>query len=88
MRLIEDGNLKEWVRVVLVIVGIGMVVGSALLGLHVVVYKSIFILGVVIAALGGYASQAHMFKIKPFDTRYKKARNSYKTKENDEDQLK
>lgn len=88
MRLIEDGNLKEWVRVVLVIVGIGMVVGSALLGLHVVVYKIIFILGVVIAALGGYASQAHMFKIKPFDTRYKKARNSYKTKENDEDQLK
>ena len=73
MRLIEDGNLKEWVRIALVIVGIGLVVGSARLGLSTVLTKIVFTVGIVVAAVGGYASQAHMLKIKPFDNSHKKA---------------
>ncbi|KDB10240.1 hypothetical protein LIG30_4991 [Burkholderia sp. lig30] len=78
MKLIEDGNLKEWVRGMLVVAGIGMVVGSALNGLDAVISKSVFMLGIIVAAVGGYASQAHMLKIKPFDNSCKKARESCK----------
>lgn len=86
MKIIEDGNLKEWVRVMLVVVGVGMVISSTLLGLDTIVSKSVFVLGIVAAAFGGYASQAHMFKIKPFDNSYKKARDSYKVKDGKQDQ--
>ena len=86
MKLIEDGNLKEWVRGMLVVAGIGMVVGSALNGLDAVISKSAFMLGIIVAAVGGYASQAHMLKIKPFDNSYKKARNSYKAKDGENTQ--
>ncbi|MEK6313021.1 MAG: hypothetical protein V4807_01220 [Burkholderia gladioli] len=34
--------------------------------------------GFGIALVGGFASRAAMLKIKPFDNRYKKARDSYK----------
>lgn len=84
MKLIEDGNLKEWVRGMLVVAGIGMTVGSALHGLDAAISKCIFMLGIVVAALGGYASQAHMLKIKPFDNSYKKARESYESDKEDE----
>lgn len=33
--------------------------------------------GFALAALGGYSSQAHMLKVKPFDNSYKNARKSY-----------
>ncbi|KVA09663.1 hypothetical protein WI41_13015 [Burkholderia latens] len=81
MKLIDDGNFKEWIRIIFVVVGIGMVVGSALIDLNSIVSKGIFMLGVAVAAIGGYASQAHMLKIKPFDNGYKRARDSYKSKD-------
>ncbi|MBY4728874.1 MULTISPECIES: hypothetical protein [Burkholderia] len=84
MKLIEDGNLKGWVRGGLVVAGIGMVLGSALNGLDAVISKSVFMMGIIVAAVGGYASQAHMLKIKPFDNSYKKARESYKQKDDDD----
>jgi hypothetical protein len=37
--------------------------------------------GLAIAAVGGFASRAAMLKIKPFDNSYKKARDSYKVKD-------
>ena len=37
-----------------------------------------FLFGFALAAVGGYASQAHMLKIKPFDNAYKKAKEGYK----------
>jgi len=85
MKFIENGNFKEWVRVTLVIIGIVMVVGSALQGLDSVIGKSVFMIGVAVAALGGYASQAHMLKIRPFDNSYKKARKSYEVKSDEQD---
>lgn len=85
MKLIEDGNLKEWIRVMLVVVGIGMVIGSALHGLSAATSKLVFILGILVAAFGGYASQAHMLKIKPFDNSYKKTRKAYEVKDDEQD---
>ena len=84
MKFIEDGNLKEWIRVTLVILGITLVIGSVHKGLGSAASKIVFIAGIVIAAVGGYASQAHMLKIKPFDNSYKKARDSHKEKDDDE----
>lgn len=78
MKLIEDGNLKEWIRVTLVIIGVALAIGAARAGVRTAIPKVLFAIGVVIAAVGGYASQAHMLHIKPFDNSYKKARDSYK----------
>ena len=43
----------------------------------------LFLFGLGVAAVGGYASRAHMLHIKPFDNSYKKARKSYE-KDDDE----
>lgn len=43
-----------------------------------------FLLGFGMMALGGFSSRAHMLHIKPFDNRYKKARRSYETKDDEE----
>ncbi len=88
MKFIEDGNLKEWVRVAMVIVGIVLVVSSVWNGLKSSGAIAIFFVGVVIAAIGGYAAQAHMLKIKPFGSGYEKAHESYKTKDDEQDQSK
>jgi hypothetical protein len=38
-------------------------------------------LGLLLVAIGGYASRAHTLKIKPFDNSYQKARRSYEEKQ-------
>jgi TRAP-type uncharacterized transport system fused permease subunit len=77
MRLIEEGNFKEWIRICFVIAGIALVVYAARRGLSSVLPKIFFSVGIIVAAVGGYASQAHMLQIRPFDNSYKKARDSY-----------
>jgi len=39
------------------------------------------LVGMVIGAVGAYAEKANALKIKPFDNSYKKARESYKNKD-------
>jgi len=53
-----------------VVLGVTIGIKSILGGLF-------FLMGFVIAAIGGYASQAHMLKLKPFDNTYRKAKDSY-----------
>ncbi|KWF24980.1 hypothetical protein [Burkholderia pseudomultivorans] len=74
MKFIEDGNFKEWVRVALIIIGLPLVIFSVRSGLKDILSIMIFCVGIVVASIGGYASQAHMFKIKPFDTHFEKMR--------------
>ncbi|MEQ5844057.1 hypothetical protein N0A02_31850 [Paraburkholderia acidicola] len=85
MKLLDDGNLREGIRISLITVGVTLVVGSVSVGLDSLALKIVFIAGVAIAAIGGYASQAHMLRIKPFDNSYKKARASYKSEEDKQD---
>jgi hypothetical protein len=47
-----------------------------------------FLVGLTLAGVGGYASQAHALRIKPFDNSYKKARDSYKVKSDEADKRK
>ncbi|MBN3778793.1 hypothetical protein G3O06_14700 [Burkholderia sp. Ac-20345] len=88
IRFIEDGNLARWARTCVLIVG---------LLIMLVAYKYVppapfggllLLFGLGVAAIGGYASRAHLLHIKPFDNSYKKARESYKQKDDEEDQTK
>ncbi|WP_341317438.1 hypothetical protein WN982_39890 [Paraburkholderia sp. IMGN_8] len=85
IQVIEDGNFKRWVRTSLLVIG--------LLTMYLA-YKFVppapfggflLLLGFVIAAMGGYASRAHLLKIKPFDKSYKKARKSYEVRDDEQD---
>jgi hypothetical protein len=81
MKIFEDGNFRESVRIALVIAGLTLIIGSVKVGLATATPKITFLIGIIIAAIGGYASQAHMLKIKPFDNGYKKARESHRTED-------
>ncbi|CAB3748348.1 MULTISPECIES: hypothetical protein [Burkholderia] len=84
IRFIEKGNFARWVRTSLLVFGLLIMflayryVPPAPFG------GCLLLVGLGVAAVGGYASRAHLLKIKPFDDSYKKARESYTTKD-DED---
>ncbi|WP_241292629.1 hypothetical protein [Burkholderia stabilis] len=80
IRVIDDGNLSDWLRTSLCVVGAGIVYWGVKYA-HSVLLMS---LGLFLVAIGGYASRARMLKIKPFDNSYKKARKSYEEKNDDD----
>ncbi|QCP50844.1 hypothetical protein FAZ95_17810 [Trinickia violacea] len=81
MKLVEDGNLSLPVRTIFVVLGISIGAVS-FIWVRSILLMSI---GLAIAAIGGDASKAHQLSIKPFDNSYKKARESYKVKGDEED---
>lgn len=83
IRLIEDGNFPSWFRLLLVIVGTMLAVLALNCNMPSVLAKISLLVGFGIALVGGMTSRAALFKIKPFDNSYKKARDSYKTKSDD-----
>ncbi|GGI54705.1 hypothetical protein [Oxalicibacterium solurbis] len=74
---IRDGNLKEWIRIFLVIAGVGCAIVGISIGITSIGGCFFLFVGFFLAAVGGYAAQAHMLKIKPFDNEYENARKSY-----------
>ncbi|AET91687.1 hypothetical protein BYI23_B010800 [Burkholderia sp. YI23] len=85
IRFIENGNFASWVRTALLVVGI-LIMFIAYMYVPPAPFGGfMLILGLGVAALGGYASRAHMLKIKPFDNSYKKARKSYEVKDEEQD---
>lgn len=72
-KIIRDGNFTPIVRAALCLVGIAI----GIVGLKYDQTLVIAVTGLVIAAIGGYSSRAHMLKIKPFDSSYRKVRESY-----------
>jgi len=88
IRFIDDGNFKQWVRIALILVGL-LIMFLAYQFVPPAPYGGfLLLLGFGIAAVGGYASRAHLLKIKPFDNSYKKARDSYKVKDDEADKPK
>jgi hypothetical protein len=84
IQLIEDGNFKRWVRTSLLVVGL-LVMFIAIKYVPPAPFGGVLLLvGLAIAAAGGYASRAHLVGIKPFGVNYKKIRKSYETKEDNE----
>ncbi len=81
MKLFEDGNFSGWLRIALYVGGVALAAGGlALDELPRSIRGCAFLLGFAVMAVGGISSRAHMLKIKPFDNSYKKSRDSYKTK--------
>ena len=76
---VRDGNFTPVVRGALCVVGIAI----GFIGLKYDDSLVVALVGLVIAAIGGFASRAHMLKIKPFDNSYKKARKSYEVKDDE-----
>lgn len=84
IQLIEDGNFKRWVRTTLLVFGL-FVMFIAIRYVPPAPFGGVlFLVGLAIAAVGGYASRAHFVGIKPFGINYKKIRKSYETKDDEE----
>jgi hypothetical protein len=85
IQVIEDGNLKRWVRTSLLVIGL-LVMYFAYKFVPPAPFGGLLLLfGLAVAAVGGYASRAHLLKIKPFDNSYKKARKSYEAEDDKQD---
>jgi hypothetical protein len=81
VRLIVDGDLAEWARIGFICLGIAMLIcGLALDFLPRFIALALVILGLPVAAVGGYSSRAKALGLKPFDNSYEKARKSYEEK--------
>ncbi|WP_296652596.1 hypothetical protein [Paraburkholderia sp.] len=78
--IIEDGNFSGWMRSTLVIGGVGAIIlaldATRLLS---AVRLFLFLIGFLLAGIGGYASKAHSLRNKPFDNSYRRARKTYET---------
>jgi hypothetical protein len=85
IKLIEDGNFSSWVRLLLIVVGVGLAVFALEFNLSPWMAKTLLIVGFGIALVGGMTSRAALLKIKPFDNSYKKARKSYEAIDNEQD---
>lgn len=73
----------------LFVAGAGMVFGGlAFEALPRWMRAIIFLSGFTVMAVGGISSRARLLKIKPFDNSYKKARDSYKVKDDEADKSK
>ncbi|KVC55659.1 hypothetical protein WS58_29795 [Burkholderia pseudomultivorans] len=72
--MIEDGNFHRWIRWSLIVIGISAV------------YIAVQIITRLFQGAAPFTNRAAMLKIKPFDNSYRKARESYKSSGDDEDQ--
>ncbi|MBN3766957.1 hypothetical protein [Burkholderia sp. Ac-20365] len=82
LKLIVDGNLAGWAQTALIVIGIAMLYfGLSVERLPRPLALAIVILAIPVAAIGGYCGRAKALGLKPFDNSYKKARDSYKVKD-------
>jgi len=85
MKFIDDGNLTGWVCTALIVVGVGVSYATFKYAPPSIWSAILALLGFLFMAIGGLSSRARMLKIKPFDNSYKKARVSYKVKDDEQD---
>lgn len=86
LRLVVDGNIAGWAQVALIALGTAMIYfGLSVQWLPRPLAIAMFILGLPIAAIGGYAGRAKALGLKPFDNSYKRARKSYEVKDDEQD---
>ena len=84
MKIIKDGSFAGWFRIFLWATGIAIVVVSYELLSDLPMFLGV-VVGMVVLATGTYAERANLLHLKPFDNSYKKARDSYKVKDDDEE---
>ncbi|MGU7785352.1 hypothetical protein [Burkholderia sp. PU8-34] len=84
MKIINDWNFAPWFRFGLWAGGIAIVAASYYLLSGLFMFFGV-VVGMIVLATGTYAERANILHLKPFDNSYKKARDSYKTKDDEED---
>ncbi|MBC8746224.1 hypothetical protein OKW43_000698 [Paraburkholderia sp. WC7.3g] len=85
MKIIENGNFSSWFRILLWAAGITISVASYRLLSGMSMFVGVTV-GMIVLATGTYAERANLLRLKPFDNSYKKARDSYKTKDDKQDE--
>ncbi|WP_225032824.1 hypothetical protein [Paraburkholderia sp. XV] len=86
IKFIVDGNIAEWARICLIAIGISMLISGLTVDfLPPFVAIALVVLGIPVAAIGGYASRAEALGLKPFDNQYEKARKTYEVNEDEDD---
>ena len=83
IRFIDNGNLASWLRLTLIVIGIGLAAVALKCEISVLWARVLLLVGFLSVLVGGMTSRAKLLNIKPFDNSYKKARDSYKTKDDD-----
>lgn len=84
MRIIEDGNLTDWMCTVLIVAGAAISYLTVEFATPSYFSASLALLGFAAMAIGGLCGRARFLKIRPFGTGYKKARESYETQRDKE----
>ena len=83
IRFIDNGNLASWLRLTLIVIGIGLAAVALECELPVLWARVFLLVGFFSVLIGGMTSRAKLLNIKPFDNSYKKARDSYRTKDDE-----
>lgn len=85
MKFIVDGNLTWGTSVGLIVIGLAIMFASLKFAPSSPWSVIPVLLGFGVAAVGGATCRARMLRIKPFDNSYKKARDSYKVRDDEQD---
>ncbi|WP_162631683.1 hypothetical protein [Burkholderia sp. JP2-270] len=84
MKIINDGNFAPWFRVGLWVVGIAIAAASYYFISGLFMFFGV-VVGMIVLATGTYAERANILHLKPFNESYKKARESYRPNECDDE---
>lgn len=87
-RLIETGNFTRPFRVGSFVLGALLIYLPTKYVTSPVAWGICFLLGLLFMVVGGFTSWAKTLDLRPFENGYKKARDSYKTKDDKQDEPK
>ena len=78
IKIIEDGNFPDWVRLAFIVVGFALMFCAFKFIPPTIFGGAVALIGFGLALIGGFASRAHMLKIKPFGgSAWRKAKKTY-----------
>jgi hypothetical protein len=83
-KIVEDGNFARWARASLLVIGLLIMVLSYKFVPPAPFGGFLLLLGLGLAAVGGFASRANLLHIKPFGNGYREARKSYEVTDDDQ----
>jgi hypothetical protein len=83
IKLIEDRNFPRWLRFSLIAIGIAIAYCTVKFLPPSLWSGLLLMFGFGVALVGGMTSRAALYHIKPIDNSYKKARDGYKTKDDE-----
>ena len=78
IKIIEDGNFPDWVRLAFIVVGFALMFCAFKFIPPTILGGAVALMGFGLALIGGFASRSHILKIKPFvGSAWRKAKKTY-----------